>query len=68
VEQRDHHYGFRRTLVDDVVAKECKAVRATAGIMDISAFTKVRLSGPDAAALLDRLTPTACPQNRWQSP
>jgi dimethylglycine dehydrogenase len=32
---------FRRTVVDDMVAPRCKAVRERAGIMDISAFTKV---------------------------
>ena len=61
VEQRDH-YGFKRTPVHDVVAAECKAVREAVGIMDISAFTKVRVSGPDAAPFLDRLVANRLPQ------
>lgn len=61
VEQRDH-YGFRRTIVHDMVAAEVKAVREAAGIMDISAFTKVEVAGLDAAALLDRLVANRLPQ------
>jgi dimethylglycine dehydrogenase len=60
VEQRDY-YGFRRTPVHDVVAAECRAVRETAGIMDISAFAKVEVSGRDAAALLERLVANRLP-------
>ncbi len=61
VEPRDY-YGFRRTPVHDIVGAECKAVRETVGIMDISAFTKVRVSGPDAAPMLDRLVANRLPQ------
>ncbi|WP_171103464.1 FAD-dependent oxidoreductase [Ruegeria sp. HKCCD7255] len=61
VEQRDH-YSFRRTQADDMVAVEVKAVRERVGIMDVSAFTKVEVSGPDAYALLDRLTANRMPQ------
>jgi dimethylglycine dehydrogenase len=62
VEQRDH-YGFRRTPVHEMVAFECNAVRSAPGIMDISAFTKVEVSGPGAEALLDRLVANKLPQN-----
>ena len=55
------HYSFRRTLVHDIVARECAAVRERVGLMDISAFTKVRVSGPGAAALLDRLVANRLP-------
>ncbi len=61
VEQRDH-YSFRRTPADDMVAAEVKAVREGVGIMDVTAFTKVEVSGPDAYALLDRLTANRMPQ------
>ncbi|WP_170441434.1 FAD-dependent oxidoreductase [Ruegeria arenilitoris] len=61
VEQRDH-YSFRRNVVHDMVAAECRAVREAVGIMDISAFTKVEISGPDARALLDRLVANRLPQ------
>ncbi|WP_282169877.1 FAD-dependent oxidoreductase [Ruegeria atlantica] len=61
VEQRDH-YSFRRTPADGMVAAEVKAVRERVGIMDVTAFTKVEVSGPDAYALLDRLTANRMPQ------
>ena len=61
VEQRDH-YSFRRTPVHDMVAHEVAAVRERVGIMDVTAFTKVEVSGPDACALLDRLVANRMPQ------
>ena len=61
IEQRDH-YGFGRTPVHDVVDAEVVAVRSDAGIMDISAFTKVMVEGPDAAAMLDRLVANRLPK------
>ena len=60
VELRDH-YSFKRNDVFDMVAQECAAVRNHVGIMDISAFTKVEVSGPDSAAFLDRLIANRLP-------
>ncbi len=61
VAQQDH-YSFRRSVVDDMVAAEVKAVREAVGIMDISAFTKVEVSGgPQAEAFLDRLVANRLP-------
>ncbi|TCL10145.1 dimethylglycine dehydrogenase [Shimia isoporae] len=59
---QEDHYGFGRTPVHDMVALECKAVREAAGIMDISAFTKVEVTGPDAEKLLDYLCANRLPQ------
>ena len=59
---QEDHYSFNRTAVDDVVAAEVKAVREAVGIMDVTAFTKVVVEGPDAYALLDRLTANRMPQ------
>ncbi|MEQ8666748.1 MAG: FAD-dependent oxidoreductase [Rhodospirillales bacterium] len=60
VEQRDV-YSFRRTVVHDIVGKEVAAVRNGVGIMDISAFTKVEVSGPDAETFLDGLVANRVP-------
>jgi len=60
VPQEDVH-SFRRTLWHELVAGEVEAVRERAGIMDISAFAKVEVSGPDAARFLDRLIPNRLP-------
>ncbi|WP_299621118.1 FAD-dependent oxidoreductase [uncultured Tateyamaria sp.] len=59
---QEDHYSFNRTVVDTLVAAEVKAVRETVGIMDVTAFTKVMVEGPDAYALLDRLTANRMPQ------
>ncbi|MDC0948171.1 FAD-dependent oxidoreductase [Gammaproteobacteria bacterium] len=48
-------YSFRRTALHEIVGAEVKAVRERAGLMDISAFAKVEVSGSDAAVFLDRL-------------
>ncbi|MEM6307757.1 MAG: glycine cleavage T C-terminal barrel domain-containing protein, partial [Pseudomonadota bacterium] len=61
VAQKDH-YSFRRTPVHDLVGAEMQAVRERVGIIDVTAFTKVEVSGPDAYALLDRLTANKMPQ------
>ena len=57
----EDRYSFRRNPVHDVVAAEVAAVRQRVGIMDITAFTKVEVSGPDAAAFLDRLIANRLP-------
>ncbi|MBI1386204.1 MAG: FAD-dependent oxidoreductase [Rhizobiales bacterium] len=54
-------YGFRRTRLHEIVRAEVRAVRERAGIMDISAFTKVEVAGPGAAAFLDRLVANRLP-------
>ncbi len=61
VAQRDH-YSFRRNDVHRMVGFEVKAVRERVGLMDVTAFTKVEVSGPGAYALLDRLTANRMPQ------
>ena len=60
--QQDH-YSFRRTPTDEMVAREVNAVREAVGIMDITAFTKLRVSGAGAGDLLDRLAANKLPKN-----
>lgn len=59
---QEDQYSFRRNKVHDIVGAECRAVRQAVGIMDISAFTKIEVNGPDAAGLLDRLVANRLPQ------
>ncbi|MEX0281007.1 MAG: FAD-dependent oxidoreductase [Arenibacterium sp.] len=61
VKQEDH-YSFTRNVVHDMVGQEVQAVRERVGIMDVTAFTKVQVEGPEAEALLDRLTANRMPQ------
>jgi len=60
VAQHDH-YSFRRTVVNDLVNDEVAAVRQSVGIMDITAFTKVEVSGNDALSFLDPLVANRLP-------
>jgi len=60
VKQRDY-YSFKRNEVHEVLAKEVNAVRTGVGIMDICAFTKVEVNGPDAAAFLEPLIANKLP-------
>jgi sarcosine oxidase subunit alpha len=41
--------------MDAAVARECLAVRNTAGVLDASTLGKIEVVGPDAAAFLDRM-------------
>jgi sarcosine oxidase, subunit alpha len=41
--------------MDAAVARECVAVRTTAGLLDASTLGKIEVVGPDAAAFLDRM-------------
>jgi dimethylglycine dehydrogenase len=45
-----------------VVAEECRAVQESAGVIDISGAAKYEVSGPDAAAFLDRLSCNKLPR------
>jgi dimethylglycine dehydrogenase len=57
----EHIHAFRRTRLHDIVGAECRAVRKTAGLADISAFAKLEIAGPDAAAFLERMTANRLP-------
>ena len=59
---QEDHYSFRRNAVHEMVGAEVKAVREAAGLMDVTAFTKVLVEGPGAYALLDGLTANRMPQ------
>ena len=60
VAQQDH-YSFRRNQVHKMIETEVKAVREAVGIMDVTAFTKVEVCGPDAGKFLDRLAANNLP-------
>jgi len=55
------HYGFGRTPIHDLLCEEVRAVRERVGLIDISAFTKVEVAGPNARALLERLCANRLP-------
>ncbi len=54
-------HSFRRSNAHDVVGAEVRGVRERVGVADLSAFAKFEVCGPDAAALLDRLSANRLP-------
>ncbi|MEM7096459.1 MAG: FAD-dependent oxidoreductase [Actinomycetota bacterium] len=49
-------HGWRRPSWYPAVREECRAVRERVGMMDLTAFSKYDVHGPDARAFLDRTT------------
>jgi len=58
--QRDL-YSFRRAGWHEAVAQEVEAVRERAGIMDITAFAKFDIQGPDAESFVSRMIANRMP-------
>ncbi len=54
---RPAYYGPREAQ-DEAIAREVRAVRTNAGMIDVSTLGGIELSGPDAAAFLDRMYAT----------
>ena len=56
-------HSFRRSNAFELVGKECRNVRENVGIADLTAFTKIEVTGKDASSLLDRLSANKLPSN-----
>ncbi len=52
---------LKRSNAHDIVASECKAVRDAVGLLDITAFSRFEVSGPEAEAWLDRVMASKLP-------
>ncbi len=59
---REDHWSFRRSRWFEHVGAECRNVRDNVGVLDMTAFAKARVSGPGAAAFLDRLVANRLPR------
>ena len=57
-------YSFRRSSAFGPVGREVTGVRQRVGVADLTAFTKLGVTGPDAAALLDRLAANRLPTRK----
>ena len=58
-ESEDH--SFRRSNAFELVGNECRSVRQKVGIADLSAFTKIEVTGKDSSAFLNRLSANQLP-------
>ena len=54
-QEREYRYSWRRQNFFDNVAEELRAVRTNVGLYDMSSFGKLRVEGPDAEAVLNRV-------------
>ena len=52
---------LRRSNAHDIVAQECRAVRETAGLLDISGFSRFAVTGAGAQAWLDHVMASRLP-------
>ncbi len=59
---REDHWSFRRSDWFDPVGTEARHVAEKVGLLDMTAFAKARVSGPGAAAFLDRLVANVLPK------
>ncbi len=55
-------YSFRRAKWYEAVAREVEAVRERVGVMDISAFSKIDVSGKDAEQFVSRMIANRVPK------
>ena len=53
---------LKRSNAFDIVAAECQAVREDVGLLDISAFSRFEVSGPNAETWLNKLFSTKLPK------
>src|SRR6185369_3928970 len=53
---------FHRGAWFEAVGEECRAVQASAGLLDLPGISRFELAGPGAAAWLDRLIATRVPR------
>jgi dimethylglycine dehydrogenase len=61
-EQANEEVTFKRSTAHDIVAQECKAVRESVGLMEISTYAKYEVTGPDAETWLSRVLANRMPQ------
>ncbi len=59
---REDHWSFRRSRYFEHVGNECRNVHENAGLLDMTAFAKCRISGPGAEAWLNRLVANRIPK------
>ena len=61
-EESGYKPSYRRTNWFQPVGRECRAVLEKVGVIDLSAFGKFDVSGPDAAAFVDYIYANEVPK------
>jgi len=60
---QEDDWSFRRSAWFETVGNECRNVAENAGLLDMTAFAKCRISGSGAEAFLDRLIANRLPKS-----
>ena len=60
--QPEQELSFRRSGIFDRVAREVRGVAEGVGVIDLSGFSKFRVSGPDAERFLNGLSANSMPK------
>jgi len=63
---QEDDWSFRRSKWFDAIGREIKNVTGNAGLLDMTAFAKCRISGPGAEAFLDYLVANRLPKKVGQ--
>ena len=63
---QEDDWSFRRSKWFDAIGREIKNVNENAGLLDMTAFAKCRISGPGAEAFLDYLVANRIPKKVGQ--
>ncbi len=63
---QEDDWSFRRSKWFDAIGREIRNVNEHAGLLDMTAFAKCRISGPGAAAFLDYLVANRIPKKIGQ--
>lgn len=58
---QEHIHDFRRSALHDIIGNEVATMREAAGIADLTAFSKIEISGPGAEVFLSRVTSNRLP-------
>lgn len=61
---QEHIHSFRRSQLQDIVGFEVNGMRSSAGIADLSAFSKIDITGPGAESFLARVCSNKVPQKK----
>ncbi|MEM8498564.1 MAG: FAD-dependent oxidoreductase [Pseudomonadota bacterium] len=59
-----HIHSFRRSELHNIIESEVNGLRSAAGIADLSAFSKIDITGKDAESFLARVCSNKVPQNQ----
>jgi dimethylglycine dehydrogenase len=60
-EEFEENLTLKRSNAHDIVAAECKAAREAVGLLDISAFSRFEVKGPDAEKWLNKVMASKLP-------